>query len=129
MKLITGGAFEGKTGFAVNNFGVCFPEIKDGEKCIFDEVFSAECVNNYHILVKRLLSGNIDPTEFTERLCKENNNIIVIMNEVGCGIVPVEKSERLWRETCGKCGCMIAENADTVVRVTCGIGTAIKGEL
>ena len=38
MKMITGGAFQGKTSYAVHNFGVLAENIKDGEKCGFDDV-------------------------------------------------------------------------------------------
>ena len=31
MKMITGGAFQGKTSYAVHNFGVLAENIKDGE--------------------------------------------------------------------------------------------------
>ncbi|MDE5770809.1 MAG: bifunctional adenosylcobinamide kinase/adenosylcobinamide-phosphate guanylyltransferase [Ruminococcus sp.] len=125
MKLITGGAYSGKTAFAVSEFGIS--DIKDGAECSISEIFNAECIRNYHIFVRRLIEANTDPVEFTLKLCSDNNNITVIMNEIGCGIVPIEKSERLWREKCGKCGCIIAKNSDIVVRVICGIGTYIKG--
>lgn len=125
VKLVTGGVFSGKTEFAVSEFGIS--NIKDGVDCDISEVLTAECVKNYHIFVKRLTEKNIDPVEFTSKLCSENSDITVIMNEVGCGIVPVEKSEREWREMCGKCGCIIAEKSSVVVRVICGIGTYIKG--
>ena len=55
--------------------------------------------------------------------------IIFIINEIGCGIIPLEKSERIWREQTGRAGTVIAKNSDTVVRIICGIPTVIKGEL
>ncbi|MDE6849147.1 MAG: bifunctional adenosylcobinamide kinase/adenosylcobinamide-phosphate guanylyltransferase [Ruminococcus sp.] len=125
MRLITGGAFSGKTEFVVSEFGI--HDIKDGADCVMSEIFTAKCIKNYHIFVKRLMEENIDPVEFTLKLCSENSDITVIMNETGCGIVPIEKSERLWREMCGKCGCIIADKSSVVVRVICGIGTYIKG--
>ena len=125
MRLITGGAFSGKTEFAVSEFGI--HDIKDGADCVMSEIFTAKCIKNYHIFVKRLMEENTDPVEFTLKLCSENGDITVIMNEIGCGIVPVEKSERMWREMCGKCGCIIADKSSVVVRIICGIGTYIKG--
>ena len=52
---------------------------------------------------------------------------VIVMDEVGSGIVPMEKADRLWREACGRCGCMIAARADRVIRLVCGIPTIIKG--
>lgn len=127
MKMITGGAFQGKTSYAVHNFGILAENIKDGEKCGFDEVFGAKCIVNYHLLVKRLIDNGIEPMEFTEQLCSENSDTVVIINEIGCGIVPIEKSERIWREQVGRCGCIIAGKSQEVVRVIGGIGVVIKG--
>lgn len=128
MKFITGGAYSGKRQFAADRFGIT-ARVADGKECTFNEVLTAKCVNNYHILVRRLIAENKDPVAFTENLCAENPDITVIMDEVGYGIVPVERTERLWREACGRCGCILAGKSDIVVRLICGIGTAIKGEL
>ena len=49
------------------------------------------------------------------------------MDEIGCGIVPMEKSERVWRENAGRCGCIIAANSVKVIRIVCGIPDIIKG--
>ena len=65
-----------------------------------------------------------DPLEFTKNL----DMPIVIMNEIGSGIIPLDKSEREWREISGRAGCIIADKAIEVVRVCCGIATVIKGE-
>ena len=51
------------------------------------------------------------------------------MDEIGCGIVPIEKTERMLRELTGQCGCIIAEHADCVIRMTCGVPAVLKGEL
>ncbi|MDE6036291.1 MAG: bifunctional adenosylcobinamide kinase/adenosylcobinamide-phosphate guanylyltransferase [Ruminococcus sp.] len=111
MIFVTGGAYQGKKDFVLKHFS------------------NHDIINNYHIIIKNLISENADPIKYTENIIYENKDIVIIMNEIGCGIVPVDREERFWREICGKCGCIIAENADIVVRVTCGIGTAIKGDL
>ena len=54
---------------------------------------------------------------------------VVIATEVGCGVVPVDKEERRCREAAGRLACLLAERADTVVRVCCGIPKVLKGEL
>ena len=57
----------------------------------------------------------------------ENPDIVIIINEIGAGIIPLEKSERIWREETGRAGCILAENSAEVVRVICGIPVKIKG--
>lgn len=51
---------------------------------------------------------------------------VIICNEVGCGVVPVDDRERKWRETVGRVCCVLAREAQKVIRVQCGIGTVIK---
>ncbi len=126
MIMITGGAYEGKADFVKTHYGC---EITDGKSCDFESAFTVECISNYHLLVKRLIDNGQDALAFTERLCKKNSNLIVIINEIGCGIVPLEKSDRIWREHVGRAGSLIAKNSGTVVRLICGIPNVIKGEL
>lgn len=129
MIMITGGAFQGKRDCLKRLYGFTDNEILSGSECRFDDVFTAAAIADYHELVRRLIAENISVTEFTEKLCRENPNAAVIINEIGCGIIPIEKSERIYREQVGCAGCVIAANCDTVIRVFCGIPEAIKGVL
>ena len=54
---------------------------------------------------------------------------VVIATEIGGGVVPTDREERETRERAGRLSCLLAERADAVVRVFCGIPTVIKGEL
>lgn len=54
---------------------------------------------------------------------------IICCDEVGCGVVPLDAGERKWRDEVGKACCVLAREANTVVRVACGIAQAIKGTL
>lgn len=128
MIMITGGAFSGKKDYAKKCFGFLDDDILNGENCPFDAVFSAKCIADYQLIVKRLLEEKADVQTFTERLCKENPNAVVIINEIGAGIIPLEKSDRIWREETGRSGCLIARNSSEVIRLACGIPTTIKGE-
>ena len=127
MILITGGAYQGKLEYVKKTFGIT--EVADGSLCDLSEVKNVECISGYHELVKRLIRSEIEPITFTGKLCNENPNVIVVINEVGSGIIPIEKEERLWRETVGRCGCILAKKADIVIRIVCGIPHILKGEL
>lgn len=128
MIMITGGTFSGKKDYAKKRFGFSDEEILNGENCSLEAVFSAKCIADYQFIVKRLLEEKADVQTFTERLCKENPNAVVIINEIGAGIIPLEKSDRIWREETGRSGCLIARNSSEVIRLACGIPTTIKGE-
>lgn len=108
MIMITGGCFQGKTEFAKRNF----PE---RELVVHFEKKILECVEK-----------NEDPKVFTDTFIRENPKVVVVMDEIGNGIVPADKTERLWREAAGRAGCMLAEKATEVYRVLAGIGVRIK---
>ena len=124
MIMITGGAFQGKTEYMKKRFSLTADEIADGRSCDISELAGSQFITHYELAVKRMLSVGIDPLVFTKALECE----AIEMNEIGCGIIPLDKSEREWREMTGRAGCIIAEKSDEVVRVCCGIPTVIKGE-
>lgn len=75
---------------------------------------------------QELARERADLDELTEELsCYD----VVIATEVGGGVVPVDPAERTARERAGRLNCLLAERADAVVRVFCGIPMVIKGEL
>ncbi len=51
---------------------------------------------------------------------------VVICDEVGCGVTPVDPRQRLIREQTGRLCAALAAQAEKVVRVYCGIPTVIK---
>jgi Adenosyl cobinamide kinase/adenosyl cobinamide phosphate guanylyltransferase len=53
---------------------------------------------------------------------------VVICDEVGCGVVPMDPEERRWRDRVGRTCALLAARADKVVRLCCGIPQIIKGE-
>ena len=52
---------------------------------------------------------------------------VVICDEVGSGVIPIDKGQRLGREATGRLCCRLAARAERVVRLVCGIPTVIKG--
>lgn len=54
---------------------------------------------------------------------------VVIATEVGGGVVPTEAAERSAREAAGRLSCLLAQRAECVVRVFCGIPVVLKGTL
>lgn len=54
---------------------------------------------------------------------------VVIATEVGGGVVPIDPAERAAREAAGRLACLLAQRADCVVQMFCGLPTVLKGEL
>ena len=57
-----------------------------------------------------------------------NPEVILICDEVGCGVVPVDPAQRAWREAVGRMCCRLAAQADCVERLFCGLPMRLKGE-
>ena len=74
--------------------------------------------------VQELAYARTDMEALAEEL---SHHEIVIATEVGGGVVPTDKTEREARERAGRLSCLLAERADVVVRVFCGIPTQVKG--
>lgn len=68
-----------------------------------------------------------DPTIAKELEKQLLTKEVVICCEVGSGIIPIEKKERVAREAVGRLCVVLAKNAEKVVRIQCSIPTVIKG--
>ena len=124
MRIITGGAFQGKRAFAEKLYpGV---EWTDGGRCALDEIRTCRAVYGFHEFVKRWLEQGKSWEELASLMLEENRDLILICDEIGCGLVPVDAFEREYRESTGRIMNALAEQAERVDRVVCGIGRRIK---
>lgn len=139
MKLIIGGLAQGKLHYVLQKEG--------NEQCIlFDGVLPEEgqiqeawkeasgeektlIINHFHDVVKRELAKNRTPEELEAdvmEFMEKHPEVILICDEIGNGIVPMDAFERTYREQTGRILIRLAQKADEVVRVLCGIGQRIK---
>lgn len=59
-------------------------------------------------------------------LKKHPNQVVLVINEVGLGLVPDNSLGRLFRDCSGRCGQMIAQEAIGVYWLVCGIPQRLK---
>ena len=83
-------------------------------------------VNLFHNQIQRLLEEGEDGEAYIRNLLEETPDVVIVMDEVGAGVVPVERSDREYREAVGRAGQILAREAEEVYRVICGIGVRIK---
>ena len=110
MIFVTGPLFAGKEEY-----------IKRALK-LTDEEFRACAVRD----VQALAEDADDLTALADRLSAFR---VVIATEVGGGVVPADERQRRAREAAGRLACLLAQRADTVVRVCCGLPQVLKGKL
>jgi len=126
MVLIFGGAYQGKLDYAMKRFGLSKEDVffcddtevavPTGKKIVYE-------IDKWILaLVKANKNIEEDINHFTER----NPDAIVIANDISCGIVPVDRFTRQWREETGRAVGKIAQHSDEVARLFCGIPTKIK---
>lgn len=129
MILVTGGMAQGKRSFVERELAGEGPVLwVDGAAATAEELCSAAFCFNFHAFVRRVLSGEVeaDLNALVERLLAELPERVIIADQIGCGIVPLEREERLYREETGRACCRLAAGASQVWLVTCGIGRRIK---
>ena len=120
MKLYIGGTENGQRELAERESGLrpvyCAPEA----------ALSAPAIDGFHQTVRALLSDGGDAAAFARRLAAENPDAVIVCDEIGLGIVPLDPFERRWREETGRALCILAAAAEQVTRVCCGIPRRLK---
>lgn len=116
MLLIVGGEGSGKRSFA-RTLGY-------SQQDMADAVLDARPVL-YHLEQMVFADPECTDTLLGELVNKE----VVICNEVGSGVIPADRAERVGREATGRLCVLLAQKADCVVRMVSGLPMVIKGEL
>jgi adenosylcobinamide kinase/adenosylcobinamide-phosphate guanylyltransferase len=89
-------------------------------------------INNLMYAAQQL--GQSATEEDIEQKCREvlqvcsdlDATVIFVTNEVGMGIVPDNPLSRLYRDRVGRCNQIVAEAADEVILVSCGLPLPLK---
>ena len=126
MKLIMGGALQGKLAYATAAAELAPEEFGDGAVCGFEVLDTCRGMNHFHEYVRRYLAEGRSVEELPERIVQKNPEVVLVANELGCGIVPMDPFERQFREAFGRLCCRLAQEAKEVHRVICGLGTVIR---
>lgn len=150
MEVYFGGAFQGKLEYVLEKKG-CL-KVADGAGCSLKDIKEAQVLNHMHLYIKRLTykegaayNTTVDDTittddtitadttaktmsaaEIINDIYEANPDIILICDEVGGGIVPLKKEDRIYREAVGRALCCAVKKSDRVERVMCGIGQCLK---
>ena len=130
MILVFGGAYQGKLEYALDKFDIAAEDeyrcCRDGEMDLSKTViygleeFVYWCTEN-GVEAKTVLESRFDTTEADPYLGK-----IFIACDVSQGLVPMDATDRAFREMMGRTLLHLSKEADEVHRVFCGIGQKLK---
>ncbi len=138
MILIIGGAWQGKLTFATelarsaldssisNNEIEEEHEIAEGSRDSFEAAMTRPIIHGLHEYIRRLLKEGKSVDAFLEAVWRQNPDVIITSDELGCGIVPFDPADREWREVSGRASVRLARISREVYRMVCGIATQIK---
>ena len=133
MILITGGVCQGKAEIAKSLSRQQRKEHRDDEPLVVEEnaksvqeLFDADVILQFHLWIRKWMAEHKDPYDITKKVMEQNPNVIITLAQVGCGVVPIEAFDRQYRETVGRIGCLLAEQAREVYLVNCGLAQQIK---
>ncbi len=124
MELYIGGYAQGKFSLVADRY----PDAAVFDEKNYDRLFDyleemddteKVIINHFHLLVK-------EGFDDIERLFFYKDNLIIISDEVGNGVVPIEEEERMYREKTGRLLTRIASESECVVRIICGLWQRIK---
>ena len=125
MILIFGGAYQGKLAYALERFKAiesdvyrCGDDVNmpKGKKIIYE-------IDKW---ILALVKNNIDTEKAMRQFVDGNQDVVVICNDISCGVVPLDPELRKWREEAGRALAMLSRISDEVIRLFCAIPTRIK---
>lgn len=127
MRLVIGGYAQGKLEYVHCKYKVQENRVWDGV-LPEDSALQAKpvVINHFHLWVKRRIQEGGCPEEEIMSFLENGGDCILISDEIGNGIVPIEPLEREYRERVGRILIQLAACAEEVERVICGIGLKIK---
>ena len=126
MKLVIGGYAQGKLNYVLQKYDMETSKIWDGEIPENKGEQNSIVINHLHHWIKSRIAEDGFPEEEIFAFVENCPNCVIISDEVGNGIVPVEAFEREYRERAGRILVELAKRAEEVERVICGIGQKIK---
>ena len=124
MKLIIGGYAQGKLRYVLQTYDTEDMQVLDGE--IPENPEEKAVVNHLHTWIKKRMLAGGNPEAELFKMLERCPQCILISDEIGNGIIPLEAFEREYRERMGRILILLAKRAEEVERVICGIGQKIK---
>lgn len=126
MILVFGGAYNGKLAYVKEKYNI---DEEDIFYCTLGNLdLDKKVICGLHIFVREMILNDKDPLEYIKNNIEKLEGKIIITDDIGMGIVPIEKRDRMWRDIHGKCIQYISLNCIKVIRIFFGIEKVLKNE-
>lgn len=124
MHLIIGGAYQGKLTFAKAAYGFAPEQIFSCTRGTVD--FSRPCVIHIEEFTYGCVLRGENATDFFKANRSGWEHSVLILRDISGGLVPVDKTDRAWREATGRLCQYLSGEADRVSRIFCGLEQRLK---
>ena len=129
MELYIGGFGQGKKEYVKGIYKD--RKLKEYEKDQIEELFLKEekdpfLIDQFHLWIRKKLEEGQEVEKLTEELIKKYPDCIVISDEIGNGLVPIDAFEREYRDRTGRILIDLAKRSERVERIICGLGQRLK---
>ena len=117
----------GKLAYAESLYGPSNRVCDMGGETDIKSISDADFIINLHMGVRRMLTQNKSAEEFLSENMDILRGKVLIGDEIGAGVVPIDPFERRWRDETGTLYQALAKEADIVDRVWAGLPMRLKG--
>ena len=120
MILIIGGAYQGKLAYAKESLDITEEDIW---VCDAGEIdFSKRCVYK----IEEFTRYHHDPIGYFRENREQWQDSVLILQDIFCGVVPMGAENRKWRQNTGRLAQYLSREADSVIRIFCGLEQQLK---
>ncbi len=126
MHLIIGGAYQGKLDYAKTRFALSESDIFTCSENTGKVDFHKKCVYRLEEYTLWCARNQTDAVIAFQKQAGAWKNSILICGDIFCGVVPLGADLRAWREITGRLCAYLAQKADSVTRIFCGLEHKLK---
>ena len=126
MILLIGGAYQGKLDYACENYDLSRKDVYTCSREKVEMPDGAPIINNVEDLVWACLANSRDPLKYLAARKSRWVDSVMIVNDISCGLVPMDQNDRAFREAVGRTTTYLAKEAKEVFRIFAGIGMKLK---
>ncbi len=126
MVLIIGGAYQGMLEYALEKTHYRPSDVYNCTRDRVDIDFSKRILNNVEEICYACLEADRNPVKFMAARRSKWANSVIIMNDISCGLVPMDPRDRAARESASRLAIYLVNEADAVIRVFAGLAKRLK---